>query len=344
MLPQNSTLNLDQTKLALLLVADWQLEQVTSLPISPVHRKDTTVFTSPNIPERLVKYTLWHQSYPQEEAWAHCIEKEKDALLHGVPRVIAMTRSAKEIAAMAWDRSTFEGYYKRYYRPECFPPIRFDKGDGRGPEPNGAIWYLDHPLHHHPIRALSTLPSVEIPRGLCIIHQILMDLDQILCGEAIEYLAMYTRDLIRENVVYELPSSQFKADVKVRCEDVYAVFTRELKEKAVDRVREVKFRDARVREQMMGDYQAAMGLDRRNTVLSGADGGSGSFNWIRSLRNWAQGRLSMPWGKALALVGRWSRNVKASFGMSRRYEHKEEVEEHITQSASSAVGGCRLDA
>lgn len=213
MLPQTSALDLDNTILGLQLVASWQIEQITEHLDVPEIKMATKDGKYGEAETSMVQHTLSHVAYSEPLAEARCLNIKAESQRGGVPCVIALRRPFREIGAMMSECTTFEGYYRRWYLPSALP-LHYNS---EYPAPytwlfnEGSYeirWTLDGHLHYQPNTPLLNLPSVHTPRGLRIIHQILLDLNQVMCRESIQYLALYNRDLITPERVSSKPAME----------------------------------------------------------------------------------------------------------------------------------------
>lgn len=193
-------MNLDQTKLALLLVADWQLEKVVEAHKPPMAFKSRWPIRICMRMEKLylagpspVSYGFKHESYPYGSAWAMRIKRKGDSPQNGIPFVLGLECQVGQ-TDLGGHYEKFGAFGRRFYRPQCF--VREHVGWDRDEWEHGIMWQMEDPGYQYPDHMLPNLPCITTPRGLRIIHQVFLDIDNIIHGRAIQYLAVYSRDLI----------------------------------------------------------------------------------------------------------------------------------------------------
>lgn len=204
-------LDLQEMQLALLIVADWQIEQVAEdsyeagepWMVQAEPRQAIWVHTS-------VNSTFEAQHYEDEqvtEALVSCVATRKHPQGESVQKAtVKLLFQGDETCisrrpSASWPKSRVDAMQTSYYCPPCISRIKGCEGwvECGCCHPSFTLqntWTL--PIKPVSLPNRSNLPDISTSRDRSILRQTLLDLQSRILEEPITYLALYSRDLISE--------------------------------------------------------------------------------------------------------------------------------------------------
>lgn len=196
-------LTLDQMRLAIDIVVDWQIGRVLD-PIKPIGCLTNAEARQED--EALDYYAM------DEDAGGHIIYYKYDRNLQWLVTEMVCFPVAESkggfLKEISYERKRIRRDPGRVIKP-CFYPKGFkwqrSHGYGEGPPyyypPCSASWVLEGSIGDHPTHTYSLLPARHTLRGQQILKQILQDMENMLFSRPVQYLAVYSRNLLTiENV------------------------------------------------------------------------------------------------------------------------------------------------
>lgn len=200
-------LTLDETLLALSIVADWQISTILKKPLHPCYEADINVTKNRNRPTyRWQPIGIPHDS-PHQEAYVAVDLGIVDTIL-GEPRyqVCSMVYAAFGKKARSWRSHSlivdfvYDDAEERWIEVEqeempYFCPINIVVEEADHTK------YWECTITYHPLENTFHQPAInysdiQTERGTLIMQQIFLDMHNLAYQEPIEYLALYDRDLV----------------------------------------------------------------------------------------------------------------------------------------------------
>lgn len=206
-------LNLQEVQLALLIVADWQIEKITEVACDSMRSRFIKLVSAD--PDRQWRVSHYDEeqavkSYPDDSettAYVQCgciaTSPDRPTVNFAVVKrsILGDERiDVHEDPTTRWNDEQSDWKWANHYRPPCMPRVDGHEGQAEcdccWPDFTAeATWNLSD-YHRSDSKPLLNLPDLYAPRGRSILRQILLDLESRLWGGPVNYLGLYNRDLI----------------------------------------------------------------------------------------------------------------------------------------------------